>query len=88
MFTNTFQLPNHSSLLELPTKNDVYQYFQIPKPQYSLQKRMFKNTFNPPDQIAIPLYPWSVSSTTLYTCNLEITIYYNSCGFGFLNIIL
>ena len=28
-----FQLPNHSSLPELPFKRDFYQYFQNPKPQ-------------------------------------------------------
>jgi len=50
----------------------------------SLLRTMFTNTFNPPDQIASPR---SVSATTLYTCNLKITIFYNSCGFGFLNII-
>ena len=83
MITNTFQLPNHSSLLELPTKNDVYEYFQIHKPYSSLLRMMFTNTFNPPDQRATPIMP----ASTLYTstCNLEITshICYNSCSFGF-----
>jgi len=32
IFTNTFKLPNHSSLLELPLKN-VLQILSTPKPQ-------------------------------------------------------
>ena len=68
MFTNTFQLPNHSSLLELPIKNDVYEYFQIPKAYSSLLRTMFTNTFKPPDWRVTPIVftVWSASKYTIH----------------------
>jgi len=41
LFTNTFELPNHSSLPELLLKN-VYKYFQLPI-HSSLPELPFKN---------------------------------------------
>jgi len=41
LFTNTFELPNHSSLLELLLKN-VYKHFQLPN-HSSLPKLSFKS---------------------------------------------
>jgi len=32
MFTNTFKIPNHGSLVELPVKNSVYTFFQTTRP--------------------------------------------------------
>ena len=48
LFTNTFELPNHSSLLEL-LLNNVYKYFQLPNHSSLLELPLFTNTFNPPD---------------------------------------
>ena len=78
MFTNTFQLSNHSSLL----KFDVYQYFQIPKSYSSLLRTVFTiaTTFNSPDRIAIPpkCLQFEVPTNTLYTHYIEVSIYSNS----------
>jgi len=78
IFTNTFQLSNHSSLLEF----DVHQYFQIPKSYSSLLRTMFTivTSFNSPDRIALPpkCLQFEVPTNTLYTHYIEVSIYSNS----------
>ena len=61
MFTNTFQLPNHSSLLELPIKKDVYQQLLSNSQTTVVSRNNVYKYFQPPR----PDSPWSVSAITL-----------------------
>jgi len=53
LFTNTFELPNHSSLLELLLKN-VYKYFQLPNhsslPELPFKSDVYQYFWNPKPQ--------------------------------------
>jgi len=52
LFTNTFELPNHSSLLKLLLKN-LYKYFQLPNHSSLPELPLFTNTFNTPDHSVV-----------------------------------
>ena len=68
----------------------ILSKFQTTVVARNTTQEQYLKYFQPPDNSFLVnsypqgIYQFEVSATTWYTCNLGITIHYNSCGFEFI----